>query len=736
MMKTKSSYLFALAFTIFIFFSGVKSVVAQQRDPMQYKRWNELNINKVSTVFDNVGMLCDGDNQNYNLAREPSFEYPTGSGIQYGTCIAVTIGAPYPQDSAVIGGVNPNNYPYCDGTMDEGPADFWNQEHFAPYPEYVNPTVASISTDKSSWPSKWPQYLPNYYYYDGVSDTKVNNDQLPKVPINLDPNTGWPGFGPDGKQLCDQGMYSVLYSWGGPDQIGSANPQTRWLRTQLIMRSMAWKGTLYQDFIVWVFIVRNPTNKTIKDVSMGVHDDMGFLPAFLPGISGDADREFYDPSLQLAYSWDDDGSEINPTTGGTMTAKDIAWGGVAVLKIPGGNGRVRSYDATHYWKGQTTPAGSGGDPEMYYKWNLRNENDPEDSDGDGIDDDFDHDGVPDTVNGGPNYYVASGADGVQVLGSHKFDLKPGEMDTLIFATVFGNTEKDLKTHAQAAISLYQHDWKPLKAPEAPAVEAFSGDGQVTLVWGSKSEQDKKFEGYKIYRSQDNGQTWGSSSFNDFQGGTHYVPLKQFDLKDGISGNYKTLPEFAWYNLGSETGLPSKFLVQGDTLKGFNLGHNLKYLSNGDSANIYVDRTVLNGVNYRYYIAAYDTGNGITGPLENSAASTANDGSNTVSLVPQLSVATTSLDQVTVVPNPYVVSTVWETGWKEHIIQFTGMPQTATIKIFNSSGELIKTIRKDDNSSIAKWDLKNENNQLAAPGVYFYYINSSIGNKTGKIFVIL
>ena len=214
MMKYKTTYSLSLILAVCAAIMISESIFAQQIDPMKYKRWNVLNINKVSTMFDNVGMLCDGDNQNYNLARPPSFEYPTGSGIQYGTCVAVVIGAPFPQDSEVVGGTNPNNYPYCDGAMDEGPADFWNNNHFAPYPEFANPTVASVSTDKTSWPSKWPQYIPNYYPYDGVTNRIVTNNNLPQIPIKLDPTTGWPGFGPDGKQLCDQGTFNVCFDWG------------------------------------------------------------------------------------------------------------------------------------------------------------------------------------------------------------------------------------------------------------------------------------------------------------------------------------------------------------------------------------------------------------------------------------------------------------------------------------------------------------------------------------------
>lgn len=735
-MLNKMKYILVKS-VVFVALLLVSTIIAQQNNPMDNQRWNKLDINKIATVFNNSGMLCDGNNQNYNNARPPAFEYPQGSSKQYGTCVAVVVGAPFPQDPAVVGGVNPENFPYLDGTMDEGPADFWNEEHFAPYPEFVNPTKACISSDPSSWPQQWPTSIPNYYPVDGMSGEIITNNNLPSVPLLLDPQTGWPGAGLNGETLADQEALSFMFGWGGTDQIGSGSSQTRWLRTQLMMRSMAWEGSLYESFIVWVFIVRNPTDKPIVDMSMGVHLDLSFFPAFIQGIGQDDDRHYYDPDLQLAYGWDDNGFEENPVGGGTLTGDDIAWGGVVILQMPGGDGKVKTYDATHFWEGQTTSSGSGGDPEMYYKWNLLNEDDPHDSDGDGIDDDFDKNGIPDIQEGGPGYYIGTGADGLQVLGSDKFTLEPGSVDTLIFATVFGSTEQEIKTNSQRAISLFANDWKPLKAPPPPVVESFSDDRKVTLIWGTNSEYDPKFEGYKIYRSQDNGQTWGTESFLDFQGGTHYIPLAQFDLENGIKGYYQTLPEYAWFYLGDDNWNSLRFVVEGDILPGFDLGgHKLNYFEDGDTVNVYVDRTVLNGVEYRYYIAAYDSGNGIIGPLENSAASKPNEHNNTVSIRPELPVSTTNLDNVRVVPNPYYVSEIWETGWNEHLLQFTGLPEQATIRIFNATGDLIKTLTKDSNSSILEWELKNEYNQLCAPGVYFYFLTSPIGTTKGKFFVIL
>ena len=708
--------------------------VGAQTNPMLNKRWNTMNINKVATTFNNVGMLCDGNNQNFNLAKIPSFEYPQGSGRQYGTCVAVVVGAPADQDPAAVGGVNPENLPYLDGTMDEGPADFWNEEHFAPYPEFVT-AKAIISTDPSTWPDPWPEYLPNYYIDNVWDNNRVENNALPLVPILRDSVTGWPGFGPNGKQLADQETFAVMYGWGGTDQL-TENSQTRWLRTQLIMRGMAWQGSLYEDFIVWVFIIRNVSPAPIHDLRMGIHVDLGFLPEFIPGIDYDADRHYYDPSLQLAYGWDDDGFEENPL-GGFLTADQIAWGGVVVLEMPGNPSTVATYDATHFWKGQTTNAGSGGQPEMYYTWNLLNLNDPEDSDGDGIDDDFDHNGVPDAQEGGPGYYLGDGADGLQILGSHAFDLAPGEMDTLIFATVFGTSREDLFTNAKRAITLYQNDWKVVTAPPAPTVEAFATDRKVVLVWNTVSEQAPDFEGYKIYRSLDHGQTWGTESFTDFSGGIHYVPLAQYDLVDGVKGNYKTLPEYAWFNLGNDQWVPIRSVVEGDTIKGLSIpGLTLHNFQDGDSVNVFIDQNVINGLEYWYYVAAYDSGNAIVGPLENTPATQPEEVNNTVKITPQLPVATQSLGRVRVVPNPYFVSEIWEQGLGDHMIQFTGLPRKATIRIFNAAGELIRVIEHNEDSSIARWDLKNRFNQLIAPGVYYYHVKSELGEVTGKFIVVL
>ena len=708
-MKKISLFLFVLSYAAALF--------AQSDNPMQYQRWNRFDINKVSTEFNNTGLLCNGNEQSSSLARQPSFEYPSGSGLSWGTGVGVVIGAPIDQDSAVVGGwpkPSDDYYAFCDATLDEGPAAFWDEEHFFPYPQFVNGNGALMSDDPETWPAQFPTTYP------------ALND-----PILFDSGTGWPGFGPNGEQLADQESFSVVEAWGGTDQLtATGRVYPNFLKTQMIIRGMAWQGTLYEDFIVWVYVIRNIGDAPIHDMRAAIHADFSFIPQFYSGIGYDDDRHYYDPDLQLAYGTDDDGYEESPL-GGVLNQDQIAYAGVVALRMPGGDHKVHTYDAFHFWMAATTPAGNGARPDWYFKYNIENLNDPQDSDGDGIDDDFDENGVPDAIEGGQGYYLGLGADGLQTLGSAPFTLNPGEADTLIFATVFGSSEKKIKTSAKRAIVLYENDWEVIDAPPAPVVEAKPGNRKVKLIWGTESERDPQFEGYKIYRSSDGGVTWGEQTFKDFEGGVHYVPLQQYDLENDVKGYYRTIPQYAWFYLGDDKWDQLRFTVEADTFQYFDVG---------DTVNVFIDNDVVNGITYRYYVAAYDSGNGITGPLENGYNNNPGEMNNTVSVVARAPVSVENLDGVRVVPNPYIVAELWEQGLNDHEIQFVNMPAKATIRIFNSAGELIKTIYHEANNalapSIAKWNLMNEFNQLVSPGVYFYYIDSDVGQKTGKMFIIL
>jgi hypothetical protein len=61
---------------------------------------------------------------------------------------------------------------------------------------------------------------------------------------------------------------------------------------------------------------------------------------------------------------------------------------------------------------------------------------------------------------------------------------------------------------------------------------------------------------------------------------------------------------------------------------------------------------------------------------------------------------------------------------------------AKISIFTSRGDHIRTIYQDGStSSTVTWDVKTKENLDIAYGVYFYVVESSAGQRTGKIAVI-
>jgi len=105
---------------------------------------------------------------------------------------------------------------------------------------------------------------------------------------------------------------------------------------------------------------------------------------------------------------------------------------------------------------------------------------------------------------------------------------------------------------------------------------------------------------------------------------------------------------------------------------------------------------------------------------------------------------TLLDNVKVVPNPYIVAAEWETASSvfsgsrgEKKIEFTHLPAVCTIRIYTVNGELVQTIQ---HNSIAdgsqSWNLNTKDGIEVAYGVYIYQIDApGIGTKIGKFAII-
>ena len=100
-----------------------------------------------------------------------------------------------------------------------------------------------------------------------------------------------------------------------------------------------------------------------------------------------------------------------------------------------------------------------------------------------------------------------------------------------------------------------------------------------------------------------------------------------------------------------------------------------------------------------------------------------------------------VDRINVFPNPYYGMNRYEVSRLQRFVTFNHLPRIATIRIFNLAGILVKTIRKDDDTQFASWDLNNENGLPVAGGMYLAHLqladdaNQSLGEKTLKLMIV-
>jgi len=106
-------------------------------------------------------------------------------------------------------------------------------------------------------------------------------------------------------------------------------------------------------------------------------------------------------------------------------------------------------------------------------------------------------------------------------------------------------------------------------------------------------------------------------------------------------------------------------------------------------------------------------------------------------------ASDELDDIRVVPNPYVGASSFERrqitfGRGERRVRFVNLPQQCTIKIFNLRGEMVRKLEHNGvgNDGGLFWDLRTSENRAVAYGVYVFHVNApGIGEKTGKFALI-
>gem|GEM_PF-6704314 len=172
-----------------------------------------------------------------------------------------------------------------------------------------------------------------------------------------------------------------------------------------------------------------------------------------------------------------------------------------------------------------------------------------------------------------------------LLASGPFSWASQDTFHFVFAVIYGDNRQDLMRSAGIAHRMYNLGYRRSGPPVPPQVTAVPGMGKVTLYWNNIPETTpdpitgyRNFEGYKIYRTTINPakNEWGQPWYDSMGRFLGFLPIAQFDKKDGIAGLDSLYPHLY---LGDDSGI----------------------------RHVWTDTTVENGVTYYYSVTAYDYG---------------------------------------------------------------------------------------------------------------------------------
>ena len=193
-------------------------------------------------------------------------------------------------------------------------------------------------------------------------------------------------------------------------------------------------------------------------------------------------------------------------------------------------------------------------------------------------------------------------DGVNfIVSCGPFSLEADSMTTTSVGLIMGDAGNvpdlpdttDLMNNVRFANRMYRYYFQGSGPPDPPEVHGVAGDQRATLYWNSEPSEnsidvltgENDFEGYKIFRSSDLGNSWGDEVTDVYGNTVGYEPIAIFDLENDVEGIDPAFPQY----LGRNSGL----------------------------VHTYVDSNLINGLEYWYCVTAYDRGNQQQDSLEQS-----------------------------------------------------------------------------------------------------------------------
>ena len=149
-----------------------------------------------------------------------------------------------------------------------------------------------------------------------------------------------------------------------------------------------------------------------------------------------------------------------------------------------------------------------------------------------------------------------------------------------------------------------------------------------------------------------------------------------------------------------------------------------YFDEIDSKWEYVDNNISLGVSYFYAVTAVDSvGNESWLTNRNETPLQA------------VSAPKDNASEIKVFPNPFKITSGIPTVGQENMISWTNLPSPCEISIFTTNGELIKKIFHSGDTGDASWDQRTSSRLIASPGIYFWGVESDLGNTTGTLVIV-
>ena len=410
---------------------------------------------------------------------------------------------------------------------------------------------------------------PMLLYVDGTTPYLAHSDLPQTWPIDKSGNHFWPGYfrrDPtigkvyDGEFVSDRDVYAVF--------TDGNNRQGDVIGIEIEMMAYCYGRVYAEDFQFYELFIHNTSGDTIKQAWIGIYQDPDCSDYGEEILINPAGHTFSDPYpviMQRDFSGEIGGAS-SPNSLGRL--EDMNFGTI-ILETPKNIG-VTDF---HYF----IDPGPTYDEELWPIISSR-KTDPDIA---AIAAEYFHGANPrlDDVS-----QIAVGQDLVFMVASGPFDLAPDDVLKYTIGVVVGDTDADFMKNIEMAVQMFEKGFVGPSAPPGPRLSAVAGDEKVTLYWDNSSEfkpdplsGELDFEGYKIYRSEDSGVTWGKPITDAHGNVIGYVPIAQFDKKNEV--------------MGLDPVNPANYL--GDN-------NGLQY--------VFVDPDVVNGIAYSYTVTAYDHGN--------------------------------------------------------------------------------------------------------------------------------